>query len=270
MIFVALSIMTQDVQNSSENIFLTQIKTGDPNMLVVDESLETRTALACELLVTLDSDSIQLALKEKKSNRILALESFQLNQGNKGINWTDALEQLSRNSHLLRNFEFTKAIVGVFSPAYTLVPDAIYKAGDDKKFLDFHFEDKEKTRKIFSRQVNPFQLKTIFGISEELHHELFHLFEEPELIHPASTLLEAAHLQSRGKKEKEKGGRKRREKKEGEKRREKRAVPILCLSFSHLSFSLFSFSLSLSLFFSLGLFEWGSSSRRDKCSLWLC
>ncbi len=203
MIFVALSIMTQDVQNSSENIFLTQIKTGDPNMLVVDESLETRTALACELLVTLDSDSIQLALKEKKSNRILALESFQLNQGNKGINWTDALEQLSRNSHLLRNFEFTKAIVGVFSPAYTLVPDAIYKAGDDKKFLDFHFEDKEKTRKIFSRQVNPFQLKTIFGISEELHHELFHLFEEPELIHPASTLLEAAHLQSRGKKEKE-------------------------------------------------------------------
>ncbi len=203
MIFVALSIMRQEVQNTSENIFLHEGKTNGATLLLVDESLETRTALSCELLVVLDNESIQLALKEKKSNRILALEIFQLNPGNKATNWTEALEQLSRNSHLLRNFEFTKAIVAVFSSIYTLVPDAIYKAGDDKKFLDFHFEDKENTQKVFSRQVNPFQLKTVFGISKELHHELFHLFEEPELIHGTSTLLESAHLQSRGKKEKE-------------------------------------------------------------------
>lgn len=203
MIFVALSIMRQDIQNPSENIFLHGSKSGEAGLLLVDESLETRTALACELLVVLDADSIQLALKEKKSNRILALEIFQSESGNKAINWTEALEQLSRNSYLLRHFEFTKAIVGIFSSPYTLVPEAIYKAGDDKRFIDFHFEDKENTQRVFSRQVNPFQLKTLFGISEELYHELFHLFEEPELIHATSTLLEAAHLQSRGKKERE-------------------------------------------------------------------
>ncbi len=188
---------------TSDNIFITEVKSGEPTILIIDESLETRTASLCELLVALDSNSIQLALKEKKNNRIIALESFTVSGEVSTSKWTDTLEQLSRNSHLLRNFEFSKAIVGVFFPTYTLIPDAIFKEGDENKFLDFNFKEKELPQKVFSRHVTSFHLKTVFGVENDLHHEIFHLFEEPVLVHLASTLLEAAHLQCRGKKEKE-------------------------------------------------------------------
>lgn len=191
------------LEHTSDNIFLAEAKPDNPAILIVDESLDTKTASPCELLVALDTDNIQLAIKEKKQNRILALECFTISSGNKQPNWTEALEQLSRNSHLLRKYEFLKAIVAVYTPHYTLVPDAIYKKGDDRTYLDFNFDENEKNQKIISRHVNPFQLQTVFGISQELHQEIFHLFEEPELIHASSTFLEAAHLQSRGKKEKE-------------------------------------------------------------------
>lgn len=196
-------LIDKALQNNTENIFLTELKTGDPNLLIIDESLETKTASVCELLVTLDSNLIQLGLKEKRSNRILALETFPVTGDSKKINWTDTLEQLSRNSHLLRHFEFSKAIVGVFSSTYTLIPDSIFKEGDEKKFLEFNFSETDPIQKVFSRQVNPFHLKTVFGISADLHHEIYHLFEEPELLHLSSTLLIASHLESRGKKEKE-------------------------------------------------------------------
>jgi len=191
------------LQNNTENIFLTELKPGDPNLLIIDESLETKTASVCELLVTLDAHIIQLGLREKRSNRILALETFPVKDDPKKINWTETLEQLSRNSHLLRHFEFSKAIVGVFTASYTLIPDSIFKEGDEKKFLDFNFSEKGLSQKVFSRQVNPFHLKTVFGITDDLYHEIFHLFEEPELLHLSSALLIASHLQSRGKTEKE-------------------------------------------------------------------
>jgi hypothetical protein len=191
------------VQTTSENIFLAETKPGEASRLIVDESLETRTASLCELLVALDSGSIQLALKEKKNNRILALETFHVNVGATTAKWSETLEQLSRNSHLLRNFEFSKAIVGVFTSSYTLIPDAIFKQGDEGKFLDFNFTENESLQKVFSRTVTPFHLKTVFGIEEDLHHEIIHLFEEPVILHLSSTLLEAAHLQTKGKKEKE-------------------------------------------------------------------
>ena len=191
------------MQNTPENIFLAEPKEGEASHLIIDESLETQAASICDILVAIESDSINLALKEKKTSRILALESFQLKGNNNIIKWPETLEQISRNSHLLRNFEFTKAIVGVFPKAYTLIPDAMFKGGDESKFLEFNFKEEAGLQKVFSRPVTPFNLKTIFGIGEELHHEIFHLFENPILIHLSSSLLEAAHLQLKGKKERE-------------------------------------------------------------------
>ncbi len=191
------------MQNTNDNIFQTPVKEGEASLLIIDESLETRTASLCELLVGLDTNSIQLGLKEKKNNRFLALESFPLSSGSQETKWQETLEQLSRNSHLLRNFEFTKAIVGVFSEYSTLVPDAIFKQGDERKVLEFNFEKKDQIQKVFSRQVQPLQLHSVFAVSEELHRELFHLFEEPELVHLSSSLLEAAQLDSRSMKEKD-------------------------------------------------------------------
>ncbi|MBP6334826.1 MAG: DUF3822 family protein [Bacteroidia bacterium] len=190
------------MENSTENIFQTTIKESNSGLLLVDESLETRTAPICELLVAIDPDSIQLALKEKKSNRMLALEVFRLDPKTSEAKWTYNLEQLSRNSHLLRNYEFSKAIVGIFSNTYTLVPDAVFKQGDEEKYLQFNFKNSDNQQKFFSRHINSFHLHTVFGISKELHREIFHLFEEPEMLHLSSALLEAAQLQSRGKKEK--------------------------------------------------------------------
>lgn len=181
---------------TTENIFRLRSPGDDAAVFILDESLQTKTAGLCDLLLSVEPGGVQLALKERKNNRFLALESFPADPGKEEEQGPELLEKVSKGSRLLRNFEFTKAIVGVCTPAYTLVPDALFRKGDENGYINFNFPS-EKGLRVFSHPVQSLGLHTIYGIPQTLYQELHHLFEEPVIHHHSTALLETVSLLSR-------------------------------------------------------------------------
>ena len=80
----------------------------------------------------MEPGGIQIALKERKDKLFLALEFFPADPKRVELQWTELLERVYAKSKLLRTYEFSKVIVNVHSPVYTLVPDGLFKKGDEQ------------------------------------------------------------------------------------------------------------------------------------------
>ncbi len=170
---------------STENIFLTQ--PTDTHKYFADPTLEAKTAGICDLFILLEKSNIQLALKERRSGNLLALEIIP-SADQKQTEWKQLLEHTSANSKLLRNFEFLKVMVGVATQEFTLVPEALFKPGDESIYFKTNFIQSPGTI-LHSQHVPSFHLYTIFSIENELEKELNHLFQDPQLWHYSQALL---------------------------------------------------------------------------------
>ena len=108
--------------HSPENIFITP--TSDTPLFFSHPSLEAKTAGTCDLFIQIEKPAIQLALKERRSGNLLALEILPTFD-KKHTGWKEQLENTSAHSRLLRNYEFLKVTAGIMSPEFTLVPGSI-------------------------------------------------------------------------------------------------------------------------------------------------
>jgi len=178
--------------NSGENIFVAH--TGDKALFFADTSLVSKTAGTCDLFLLTEQEDIQLALKERRTGRILGFEILPLkNKKEKG--WKEILENVSAQSRLLRNYEFLKVTAGIMSPEFTLVPEALFKPGDESIYFRKNFP-LPADKKIHSQHVPAFHLYTVFGIDSELETELNHLFQDPQLLHYTQALLSGLSIQT--------------------------------------------------------------------------
>ncbi|REJ84049.1 MAG: DUF3822 family protein [Bacteroidetes bacterium] len=188
------------MHTGTENIFRTAEK-DEADIFLADESLNTKTAGLCDLLILFEADSLQIALLEKKENRFLALEYFSFrSESEAGL--SEEREKHLRNSAVLRNYEFSGVKAAVFSPVQTLVPEAMYKKEHVEKLLRFNcaFDDKLL---VFSDNLSSQQAHILYGIEPQTIQTLEHLFEEPEIHHPLCCMTEALSMLPRSKKEKE-------------------------------------------------------------------
>ena len=175
----------------TENIFLNPAVSSGP-AFYADPSLDAKTAGTCDLFMTLEKHSIQLALKERRSGRLLAVEII---SGKSNENdWKQLLENITANSRMLRNYEFSKVTACITSPEYTLVPESLYKPGDEIIYFRKNYaflSDKI----IRAQQVPSFHLYSIFAVDHELEKELKHLFQDPRIWHISQALLAGIALQ---------------------------------------------------------------------------
>lgn len=161
-----------------------------------DPSLENGTAGLCDLLVLAEDNAIQLAMLEKKSNRFLALEVFHFPESENAHRLKDLLEHSVSKSKLLRSYEFSRARIGLTSTQYTLVPDALFKSGDEKKYFHFNFRGQTEMS-VLNSSVSAFQLQTVYGVEEELLKTIEHLFQEPKIIHHSEAVMNNLNLRLR-------------------------------------------------------------------------
>ena len=176
--------------NSPENIFIT--RTSETPLFFADRTLEAKTAGTCDLFILIDKQVIQLALKERRSGNLLALEIIP--SIDKKLNdWKELLENTSAHSRLLRNYEFLKVTAGIMSPEYTLVPEALFKPGDEITYFEKNYPAVVDTS-IHAQHVSSFHLYTIFGIEKELEKEINHLFQDPQLWHYSQAFLSGIGL----------------------------------------------------------------------------
>lgn len=171
--------------NSPENIFIT--RTSDTPLFFADPSLEANKAGTCDLFILVEKPAIQLALKERRSGNLLAFEVLPV-ADKKQSGWKEILENTSAHSKLLRSYEFIKVTAGIISPEFTLVPEALFKPGDENIYFRKNFSSSVETI-IRAQHVPSFHLYTIFGIENELEKELNHLFQDPQLWHYSQAFL---------------------------------------------------------------------------------
>lgn len=176
----------------SENIFQTTHRSD--SLFYVDHSLESKTSGTCDLIVLVEKHSVQLALKEKRSGRLLAVEIIPA--GKNHSEWKPLLEITTTHSKLLRNYEFSRVTAGIMSTEYTLVPEALFKKGDQEAYYRKNFMTSPE-QIIHAEFIIPFRLYSIFSIETELENELNHLFQDPKLWHFSQALLTGIGLQTK-------------------------------------------------------------------------
>ncbi len=174
----------------TENIFQTAQK--DESLFYADHSLEAKTSGTCDLLIIVEKEVVQLALKERRSGRLLAVEIMHENE--KKDEWKQELEKVTAHSRLLRNYEFSKAAVCISGNEYTLVPDALFRKGDENIYFRKNFPSSSDIS-IHAEFVPSFHLYSIFSIDRELERELNHLFQDPKLWHFSQAILTGLSLQ---------------------------------------------------------------------------
>ncbi len=179
----------------STNIFLPET---DASLLIIDSSLEEKSAGLCDLLVLVEQSSIQLSLLEKKTNRFLAFEVFPNLTPNENFSWKEHLEIATSKSKILKQYEFLKVKVGVTSNHYTLVPEALLHPGDEQSYFRINFKE-IADQSINRAHIDGYDLFTIYGIENDLVKELQRLFQDPKIIHHSEVLLNSTYRLSRNK-----------------------------------------------------------------------
>jgi hypothetical protein len=178
--------------SSSENIFQTEKK--DDVLFYADHSLEEKTSGTCDLLLIVEKQTVQLALKERRSGRLLAVEIIPGLK--KSESWKQELENVTAHSRLLRNYEFSKVTAGITSQEYTLVPDALFRKGDETMYFRKNFPSRPDSN-IHAEFIPSFHLYTVFSVERELEIELNHLFQDPRLWHSSQAILSGLALQTK-------------------------------------------------------------------------
>lgn len=176
--------------NSPENIFVT--RTIESSHFYADPSLEKKTAGTCDLFMVVEKNAVQLALKERRSGSLLAFELIPAKD--KKESWKDLLENVSAQSKVLRNYEFLKVTACIMSPEFTLVPEALFKVGDEEVYFRKNFPSSDNLV-IKSQHDQKFKLNIVFGIEKDLEKELNHLFQDPQLFHYSQALLAGISMQ---------------------------------------------------------------------------
>lgn len=177
----------------STNVFL---PATDASLLIIDPSLDSKSAGLCDLLVLAEKSSIQLSLLEKKSNRFLALEVFPDTDNKENFSWKDHLEFATTKSKILRQYEFSKARICITSSKYTLVPEALHHPGDEQAYFKLNFKETTDVA-VHRAHINVYDLFSIYSIENELQKELSHLFQDPKFIHHSEVLLNSVSRLSR-------------------------------------------------------------------------
>ncbi len=154
--------------------------------------LETKNIGTCDLYILIDADRVDMILKERRTSKLLALETIPFPFTGK-TGWRQVLEQISSTSRILRGFEFSKVKVAIGSEKFTLVPDALFKPGDEKIYLEKNFALSSDDI-IRTRHIPGYHLYSLFCIDPELDKELSHLFQDPEILHHSQTFLSGINV----------------------------------------------------------------------------
>lgn len=168
------------------NLFVSGI---DTTVQIFDPALEKKTAGLCDLIIAIENTSVQLALIEKKTNRFLALEVFNIEMI-EDFDWKNYFENISGKSTILRKHEFSKVKICLTSLQFTLVPESLLHPGDEQTYFKMNFKN-HSNLEVKHSHINAFSLFTVYGVEIELQTVLSHLFQDPKIIHHSEILLQS-------------------------------------------------------------------------------
>lgn len=180
------------MHTATENIFRINTKNPEAVISIVDESLEMKNELHCDLYSTVSANEFSLALLDRKQNKFLALEVFQNKETNGSTKQIEWLKEISGKSILLKKYKLKSATVAIVNELTTLVPSALFRKEDAEKYFHFNFHGVDAV--ILSENIRAYDSVNIFGLPEKINETLNQIFDQPAIHHHSTALLEGVHL----------------------------------------------------------------------------
>lgn len=169
-----------------KNTPLLQLEKQD-GFCVIDETVSTGQAGACDAYLLLSNDYASLVLKERSSGKFLAAENMLPDQKT-GKHFTDFLRQVVESSELLQLGLHRKTTVAINNSFASLLPSGLFRSGDENTSLRFAVNRDDLT--AFSDKVNGYDLHVVYGVQPEIIALLQELLPGCRIVHALSCALE--------------------------------------------------------------------------------
>ncbi len=187
------------MNSTADNIFRLNTKNPEAIISIVDESLEMKSGIRCDLFSSISENEVSLAMLDRKQNKFLALEVFQRDLSG-SVKHSEWLNEIPAKSIILKNYEFKSTTVAVVNELSTLVPSALFREEDTEKYFRFNFNSNHSH--ILSESIRAFDVVNVFALSSSLNESVYRLFDHPAIHHHTSSLLQGVHLAFRKSNEK--------------------------------------------------------------------
>lgn len=176
------------MNSATDPLFRFNTKNPDAVISIIDESLEMKTAIRCELFSSVSLSEVALALFDKKQNKFLALEVFQNDKENDDT-W---IQEIKEKSIILKKDTIKSVHVEIINELTTIVPAALFHEDDAATYFNFNFSDIGSTLK--TERIPFFDAINIYSLPESLNKTMHQLFEHPNVHHHSTVLLQGINL----------------------------------------------------------------------------
>lgn len=167
-------------------------QTGSDPSLIIDPSLESNAAGPCSLHLVASDQMVQLSLLERRTLKVLALEKIRLPFSSE----KNYAEKIKAASQLLKNHSFQQVKLVVESSNYTLVPESLFKPGEEYRYYRLNFHT-DLTSVVMVGQVSKYGLFCLYGVSPGFADAFRSVFPDTQFYHHMQVLLNNRFVNSR-------------------------------------------------------------------------
>jgi hypothetical protein len=161
------------------------------SFFVADETLTTGQAGMCDLFLLLAPASASLALRERATDKFLAVETIYPG-ADRAFTGPDFIRHCLKESELYRFNLHRKCTVGVVNTSATLLPAGLVRSGDEQQLLRLSVSRDDLW--TGSTRVGGFDIQVVFGVPPEEISLLHQLIPGCNVVHATAAALEHAWL----------------------------------------------------------------------------
>ena len=176
------------MNSATDPIFRFNTKNPDAVISIIDESLEMKNSIRCDLLSSVSTSEVALALFDKKQNKFLALEVFQKDKANDD-HW---IKEVKEKSLILKKDNIRSVNVEIVNELTTIVPAALFHEDDAPAYFNFNFNAEDLSLK--TEKIPAFDAINIYSFPASLNDAIQHVFTNPVVHHHSTVLLQGIHL----------------------------------------------------------------------------
>ena len=135
-------------------------------LAIVDSSIENDITEHHFLSVRICSNNISFAVFDSLQKKIVALESWDINNKNDYTGISDSLEKTRTSSSLLRQ-KFSKVLIISDTSIYTLIPSELFLPEEALKYLEFN-HNFNPNEKVSIDNIKNTDIKNIYRLPYEV------------------------------------------------------------------------------------------------------
>ncbi|SET00295.1 DUF3822 family protein [Hymenobacter actinosclerus] len=159
-----------------------------------DETLDPEQLAAYNLYITAGPASLRLGVADARRNKFLALEEYAAPEA--GLSYAQQLAALAAEHDLLGRSGWHRVRLAVHNRAFTLLPAALFRPGDETAYLSLHHALNPGRESVHAYAHSGLDIVSLFAADRDLTDWFGHTYPAGRLVHGTTPLLQGVVQQS--------------------------------------------------------------------------